>query len=320
MKFSKHLFSVIAVLAMVGSDIWAQPAAPKIMGITASRQLTIQSTVGTTNVIHYTEDLATNRWLILTNIVVTNSLYLFADQSGPPSPQRFYQVQVLGSGAITNTNTVLDLTNGLVGYWPFNEGSGTNTADASGNGTTGTLAAGASWTNGIAGDAIAFDGTNGNVFNNSPSSKLGGMAQLSVSCWFKIATNKNFQVIGPTGLSGYLIYTEASGFIHFYITTASGASDIRSTTATPTLGVWNHIVFTRSGPVVSGYLNGSPMALGSGTGSTTGNVVPISNFMVGYNGGIASAHLDGLVDELRIYNRVLTASEAKFLYTNPSGQ
>ena len=52
-------------------------------------------------------------------------------------------------------------TSGLVGHWSFDEGSGTTTADRSGNGNTGTLNYGAAWEPSAqckVGGCLSFDG------------------------------------------------------------------------------------------------------------------------------------------------------------------
>lgn len=51
-------------------------------------------------------------------------------------------------------------TSGLVGFWKFDENTGTTTADASGNGNTGTLTSGAGWGAGQIGTAVSLDGSN----------------------------------------------------------------------------------------------------------------------------------------------------------------
>ena len=48
---------------------------------------------------------------------------------------------------------------GLVGYWKFDEGSGTTAADLSGSGNNGTLVNGPSWTQGQVNGALSFDGS-----------------------------------------------------------------------------------------------------------------------------------------------------------------
>ena len=47
---------------------------------------------------------------------------------------------------------------GLVAQWKFDENSGANTADSSGNGHTGTLTNGPTWTAGQVNAAVSFDG------------------------------------------------------------------------------------------------------------------------------------------------------------------
>ena len=55
-----------------------------------------------------------------------------------------------------------DITTGLVGYWTFDEGSGTTAVDSSGNGNTGTLngsMTGNDWVPGKYGSSLDFDGS-----------------------------------------------------------------------------------------------------------------------------------------------------------------
>src|SRR3990170_7060226 len=55
-------------------------------------------------------------------------------------------------------------TNGLVGYWAFDEGSGTTAGDSSGNGNNGTLTNGPTWVAGKAGNgAVTLDGVDDRV-------------------------------------------------------------------------------------------------------------------------------------------------------------
>jgi hypothetical protein len=51
----------------------------------------------------------------------------------------------------------------LVGWWRFDDGSGTTAMDSSGNGNDGTLNGGAQWTDGQIGSAIQFNGTDSSV-------------------------------------------------------------------------------------------------------------------------------------------------------------
>ena len=64
-------------------------------------------------------------------------------------------VLVLG---LTTTVAKADIADGLVGYWPLDEGSGTTTADATGNGSDGTFVGDPQWSAGKLGSALDFDG------------------------------------------------------------------------------------------------------------------------------------------------------------------
>jgi hypothetical protein len=55
---------------------------------------------------------------------------------------------------------LIDQAQGLVGYWPFDEGGGTIAKDYSGNGNNGTLVNNPTWTTGKVGGALSFDGAN----------------------------------------------------------------------------------------------------------------------------------------------------------------
>ena len=84
----------------LGACVAADAAAPEITGIAMVPQLTIQSDVGTTNQIQYTNDLSGSAWAVLTNLVVTQSPYTFIDASAAGHPVRFYRV-------VASTNTVV---------------------------------------------------------------------------------------------------------------------------------------------------------------------------------------------------------------------
>ncbi len=73
---------------------------------------------------------------------------------------------------------------GLVGAWGFSEGSGGTTADASGNGNTGTIT-GATWTaQGRYGNALSFNGTS-NVVRVPSSASLNLTTGMTLSAWIR---------------------------------------------------------------------------------------------------------------------------------------
>src|SRR5262245_59107499 len=97
-------------------------------------------------------------------------------------------IVVLGVLGIWNFSSVraqtADLTTGLVGYWTFDEGTGTVASDSSGHNNTGTLKNGPLWTTGKLNTALQFDGIDDYVeVANSPS--LSPTSAVSVSFWIK---------------------------------------------------------------------------------------------------------------------------------------
>jgi hypothetical protein len=85
-------------------------------------RFTIQSAVGITNQIQYCTNLSRTNWLVLTNLVVTQSPYWFVDVAAPATPARYYRVvnpvtvttnilvtlqQLWGGAGVTNQATNL---------------------------------------------------------------------------------------------------------------------------------------------------------------------------------------------------------------------
>jgi hypothetical protein len=109
---------VIAGALLTG--IAAHGAAAVITNIAMVPRLTIQSPVGVTNQILYRTNLTQTNWLVLTNLLATQTQYWFVDITAPPAPQRFYGVvvpvdtnttvtlkQLWGSAGRTNTAATL---------------------------------------------------------------------------------------------------------------------------------------------------------------------------------------------------------------------
>lgn len=88
------LLGALVLWALVGAH-----AASSISSLTLVPRLTIQSALAVTNQIQYSTDPGQTNWTVLTNLVVTQSPYWFADVGAPPSAHRFYRVL-----AFTQTN------------------------------------------------------------------------------------------------------------------------------------------------------------------------------------------------------------------------
>jgi len=84
---------------------------------------------------------------------------------------------------------------------------------------------------------------------------------------------------------------------------------------TPTFNVWRHYVVTRNGTTFTLYANGT--SLGANTSAT--GVSDVSGIIrVGSWAGNSNYDFNGSLDDVRIYNRALSASEVRFLYGQTS--
>ncbi len=102
-----------------------------------------------------------------------------------------------GLGAVDFTQVVGGAPlNGLLTQWLFNEGAGTTTADASGNGNTGTLSPGVSWTPGMNGTAVTFPGTGNDYveFPNGTGGPLDAPNSISLFARYWPGTNGSVQM------------------------------------------------------------------------------------------------------------------------------
>ncbi len=217
-----------------------------------------------------------------------------------------------GSELVEGKGQVLGATtNGLVGYWNFDEGSGTTASDSSGSGNNGTLVNGPTWTDGKVGSgALSFDGSNDYVSmgnsNNAPPT-------FTLSAWVKhnIPEN-NVGIAGKhTGGNGYYLstfYNGSNGIRKVSLTINS--TTISSNGSFPE-GTWIHVVGVFDGTNAMLYLNG---VFDKSAPSLAPNPTSAGFFVGAQN----ATRFNGLIDEVRLYNRALSAQEVLDIYNDGS--
>src|SRR3989344_1220000 len=209
---------------------------------------------------------------------------------------------------------------GLVGYWSMNEGTGAFAEDYSGGSNRGILVSGPTWVDGKRGKALNFDGTNDNVqVKNTSAFALSSGGSYTISLWVnyaitsaELATYDRFLswLDGATNIQVGLANCTTVGAC-FYLNNAS-TDQVASVATNITLrNGWQHVVVVKSGAAsYSIYVNG--LSAGGGTtdanvGRLTGNTATV---FIGQRGdGVAAAHTKGILDEIRIYKRALSATE-----------
>ena len=202
------------------------------------------------------------------------------------------------------------ITDGLVGWWKLDEASGLTAADSSGSNNDGTLnnMAGTEWTTGQNDGALEFYGSNDYVaVSNSASLQL--TSALTIAGWIKADSwdsGTDVDIIARKGEGSPNNYqlSVADGRATLYLDDSDG-NGFRGDTALNT-GQWYHIAGTWDGTTVRIYLNGvlDNDPPDSRTGTIGTDTRPV------YIGGRSGTDLlDGILDDIRIYNRALGSDE-----------
>ena len=199
----------------------------------------------------------------------------------------------------------------LVGWWRFDEGSGTIAYDSSGNGNDGTFNGDPQWVVGYFGGALEFDGSDDWLdCGSDPSLDL---TKWTITFWLKINENKNYSafIIKEGCCEGiaenYEVLAYEDGHFHFPITFTDGSRTYVNTSAgVCVVGEWAH--FAYSYDAAEGrrfYKNGSLIFedAESGTPQTTTESLSIGNEQ------LLSRFVNGTMDDIRIYNHALTQEE-----------
>jgi len=218
-----------------------------------------------------------------------------------------------------------------IGYWSFDENSGLVAKDSSGNANHGTLEGTApTWVDGAnpGGKAINFPGTNERVDcgNGAPLDDIGN-GDFSISFWMKSKDavpldyghlfSKYFDVQNRIMLRSYSTANRLSFVIEKNDIIVTSAFSVATT---PFDTEWNHIVLVinRITDLALVYMNTVKDATEIDISSIPADASNAGAVLWGTY-AISSLPYEGLLDECRTYNRVLTAEEIKYLYDHPSG-
>ncbi len=222
----------------------------------------------------------------------------------------------------TTVGTAPNVTAKLVAHWDFEEGSGTTLNDRTSEAHTGAITNG-TWTTGIKGSGLSFDGTSSQVL--VPFKSDLNLRQFTISAWFKTTrTNGQALVTRQTSSGGALpwnyrlVTTEAATYGSSVVPAAHGLIDYNpanaSSIGTSFLadGEWHQLTGVLRDTVLELYVDGvleqtSIPGILPDTTSTEPLRLGASAFTDG-------AHFQGTLDEIRIYNGPLTTIQIDSLY------
>jgi hypothetical protein len=202
---------------------------------------------------------------------------------------------------------------GLTGYWKFDEGTGTSTTDASGNGNTGVLTNGPGWTTGLVNNALSFGGTS-YVDMGSPTS-LTATDALTITAWIYPTGPGTNGTTGGTIVSKegeYVLARFPDGTIQWGLANTNPGWVFVNTGYVAPLNEWTHIALVYSNWSVQTYANGLLVHTFNGAGVIGDQYPGMNSFRVGGR-EVAPQVFQGKIDEVRVYNRGLSAADVENL-------
>ena len=196
----------------------------------------------------------------------------------------------------------------LVGWYMFEEGSGAKTLDLSGHGNDGTLGGTTKWVDGVVGGGLQL--TSGYVVIDGVDDDIKS-TNLTLSVWIQTTQGGEGNVFATNdsssshplmfGISGGNPYSYDNGAGTQYPAPTGAVSDNQ----------WHMLTFVRNGGSAYIYLDGAQIA----TYSSTFSLSTVTRWSIGqeWDGTTPSDFYNGVVDDVRVYNKALTADEVKEL-------
>jgi hypothetical protein len=213
-------------------------------------------------------------------------------------------------------------TEGLIGFWRFEEGDGTKAADSSGNGNAGTLRGDdLAWVDGRGtGHALEIPNSNnhGVTVNASPSIDSIRSA-FTIAAWIYRTEERDgvasILMRRSTGISEYFgLALTADGMPRGYLNSHLMPAPPTLTGPDPIpVGQWVHLAMTYNGATMHLFANGTDI----GNVAVTTTIMGQKTFLCigcGQNAdNVVTEPLSGRLDDLRLYQRALSAAEINLL-------
>lgn len=216
------------------------------------------------------------------------------------------------TSSLSITRTLAPNNAGLVGYWSFEEGKGSQAGDMSGRGNNGNIN-GATWIDGKRGKGIDFNGTSNYIsISDAGSSSLDVSSSVSISLWVNPDTLANgYHNLIAKGTSSINYFIDVNGTTDLVdFNGPHTCVDLAASTTLP-IGTWTHIVgvYDDAANTQNIYFNGV-----LDTSNSCSNAMQMNDAAVRIGDFYGVEYFNGKIDEIRIYNRALSAAEVVGLY------
>ncbi len=233
-------------------------------------------------------------------------------------------VSVLG-GLWSSTVEAADITTGLVGYWPLDEGMGTTTIDISGHANTGALMNNPTWlSTAKINRGLSFGGVADFIQIANQNNFNFGTGNFTISAWAKLNQNSDihnaFVAKGLTvkNYPGYFL-GEYYGNIAFRLENAMDNGDPVQVAVKSAhyKGTWHHYAGVREGDSIRLYIDGTLATSTTLAGHYTSSFKPDNTNPLSIGAAIyftKSLFMDGAIDDVRVYNIALSDADMIQVY------
>ncbi len=215
----------------------------------------------------------------------------------------------------------------LLGWWKFDDGTGTIAADSSGNGNDGTFVGDPEWVAGKFGSALLFDGQGGERVS------LGGLdipsGAMTITCWLKANTldtpGKDPRMIskafGGAGNDHIWMFSSSrqggNKLLRIRLKTNDGQPTSEMKAGSFEVGEWIHGAIWWDGTNMKIYKNGVEVGT-QAKGGTSVALDPAVQAAIGNQAvGAENRPFDGIIDDVRIYTKALTEAELAEVIAGP---
>ncbi len=211
----------------------------------------------------------------------------------------FAGIVFLGAGSPTRAATP---ETGLVAHWGFDEGGGVTALDFSGNGNEAKLVNGPRWKDGKINSALEFDGEDDVLQIHGLSSYV----DFTITGWIFLndqapsEPNGNNSFFEKNSDNNRILIRPSGYYIEFNGKYGQGVTESN-------VNQWVYIAIIKEGSTANYYRNAVLIK------NWNVDATPV-DFTSGVIGGAGNYWFNGLIDEVRLYNRSLSASEIAELY------
>jgi fibronectin type 3 domain-containing protein len=245
-------------------------------------------------------------------IIATLDTTSFSDTDVDYPTTYYYVVSAINELGESEDSEEASATPGQIGYWNFDETTGTSAEDLWGT-NEGILQSGAGWASGIVNNAVRLDGSSSG-YVSFPSGIMSEVNDFTIATWVKLDEVNSWARILDFGTdnanSMFLVPKTANAGegIRFGIRTSSGYPQLSYNYTWP-LDTWTHIAVTLSGNIATLYLNGEAVASNSNFNIRPSDLGITTKNYLGKGQNAPDPYLKGAIDEFRIYNTALSGEE-----------